>query len=256
MRHPHRDYGSAGIVGVCTPQANPTVEAEFRLLMPEAVSPVTTRLTSTAADPRQRLIDYIERLGECLDAFDTLAIDVIAFACTGSAYLVGAEREHALIELERERRGVPVLSATAAIDTALRRAGARRIALFAPYPDWLIDAAREYWSARGYEVTQHVRVRTRDADTRSIYALGSADARRALADRAPAGADAVLLSGAGMPTLAVVLDHPGGADAPVLSSNWCLAGAVADTLGVKLDLDAVRRRLARTRGPDADGGQR
>ncbi len=251
MRHPHRDYGSAGLVGLCTPQANPTVEAEFRLLMPDTVSPVVTRLTSRADEPRQRLIDYIETLAASLDAFDTLATDVIAFACTGSAYLVGAAREHALVELEQERRGVPVISATAAIDSALRHIGARRIALYAPYPDWLVEAATAYWSARGYQVARRGRVRTQSADTRSIYALGSADARRMLAAEAPAGVDAVVLSGTGMPTLPLVLDHPEFDAAPVLSSNWCLAGSVADALGVTIDLDEVRRRLAAARGPDS-----
>ena len=53
------------LIGVGTPQANPTVEAEFRQLLPPDVPFVATRLTSTSADTRQRLVDYLQ--ATCLD---------------------------------------------------------------------------------------------------------------------------------------------------------------------------------------------
>jgi len=244
-RHPQRDYGRAGLVGVCTPQANPTVEAEFRLLLPEPVGMVTSRLVGRPEAPRERLVDYLTSLGESLDAFDTLIPDLVAFACTGPSYLVGAEREAALLELEQERRGVPVISATGAIDEQLRALGARRLALIAPYPDWLGDAARAYWESRGYAIVHQARVATASADTRSIYQLGSRDARRTLAAEAPRDVDAVLLSGTGMPTLALILDHPEYDAAPVLSSNWCLVGAILTRLERAVEPDEVRRRMER-----------
>lgn len=246
-RYATRDYGKLGRIGVLTPQANPTVESEFHVLLPPGVAMLSGRLTSRAESPHERLVEYIERLGDCLDTFDTLRPDVVALACTGSAYLVGREREHALIAAQQDRLGYPVISATQAIHEALQAMGARRLAVFAPYPEWLLEAGRTYWASLGYEIAAHGRIVTRSADTRTIYELGSEDARAVLREIGPSDVDVVLLSGTGMPSLPLVLAHDDFTDRPVVSSNWCLAGAALAELGLSLDEHAVGERLAAAR---------
>lgn len=246
-RYPQRDYGKLGRMGVLTPQANPTVESEFHVLLPPGVAMLSGRLTSRADSPRERLVEYIERLGDCLDTFDTLRPDVMAMACTGSAYLVGSEREQALIGAQQERLGYPVISATQAIHDALQAMGARRLAVFAPYPEWLLEAGRAYWASLGYDIAAHGRIVTRSADTRTIYELGSEDARAVLRELKPRDVDVVLLSGTGMPSLPLVLAHEDFTDLPVISSNWCLAGGALAELGLSLDAQAVGDRLAAAR---------
>ncbi len=235
-------------MGVLTPQANPTAESEFHVLLPPGMAMLSARLTSRAASPRERLVEYIERLGDCLDTFDTLRPDVVAMACTGSAYLVGCEREQALIAAQQDRLGYPILSATQAIHESLQTMGARRLAVFAPYPEWLLDAGREYWASLGYEIVAHGRIVTRSADTRTIYELGSEDARAVLRELKPADVDVVLLSGTGMPSLPLVIAHEDFTDRPVVSSNWCLADRALGVLGLSLDAKAVGERLAAARG--------
>ena len=246
-RHPERDYGKLGRVGVLTPQANPTVESEFHVLLPPGVAMLAGRLTSRAESPRERLVEYIELQGDCLDTFDTLRPDVVALACTGSAYLVGREREHSLIGAQQDRLGYPVISATRAIHDTLQAMGVQRLAVFAPYPDWLLEAGRAYWASLGYEIAAHGRIVTRSADTRTIYELGSEDARAVLKALKPVDADAILLSGTGMPSLPLVLSHSDFTDRPVVSSNWCLAGAALAELGLALDADQIGERLTAAR---------
>lgn len=222
MHKSRYDYGKAGFFGLLTPQANPTVEAEMRFLLPQDGVICSTRCVSSAKAADQRLIDYIERLAETVTAFDTLTVDVAAFACTGSSYLVGAEREKSLLENAAQVLGAPVISATQAIDQALRAMGAEVIALIAPYPETLIEAGVQYWSAKGYRIATALRVQTASSDTRSIYQLGSADAAECI-KHARAGVDAVLVSGTGMPTLALYEET---VDPPMFSSNPCLASAM------------------------------
>lgn len=218
-------YGRDGMVGIGTPQANPTVEAEMGILLPRTVTSHVVRLTSPAADAGARLVDYIEGLDGSLARYDSFRPDVFGFACTGSAYLVGAAREAELVAAAR----LPVVTATAAIGWKLKQLGARRIAVVAPYPGALFQAGLDYWTAAGFEVVRAAQVKIASADTRGIYALASDDARPVLEALDMTGLDAVLLSGTGLPTLLLLADWAG--DVPLLSSNACLAACLMDRMG-------------------------
>ena len=71
-----RDYARAGRLGIGTPQANPTVEAEIRRLLPYDVDAVTLRLTSPSADPTVRLKGYLTDLPHHAKQFAGMQIDV------------------------------------------------------------------------------------------------------------------------------------------------------------------------------------
>lgn len=225
------DYARLGRVGIGTPQANPTVEDEMAILLPPGTGMAVTRLTSGAAAPVDRLREYLLRLDRHLDTFDTLKPDVFGFACTASSYLVDPAVAAVTIELCRKRHGYPIITAADAIASALDRIGARRIALVSPYPHDLALAAKAGWQRRGYQVTAVAAAGdlAPGGDTRAIYALGSADAARALSRLDLRGVDAVLLSGTGMPSLPLIASSRDGP--PILSSNLCLASALCEHLG-------------------------
>jgi maleate isomerase len=225
-----RDYGAAGRFGLLTPQANPTVEPEFRRLMPEGAELYVARSTSRSDDPRARLVEYLEQLPETLRQFDTLRLRAVAFACTGSSYLLGAEREAERVAAAEREYGAPVETAALAILRALEAIGARRVFVVSPYPAWLRDAGVAYWRAAGLDVTGTADVPTQliggRPDTRGIYELQSANAAAALAGLDVRGADVVLLSGTGMPSLPLLRARAGSAPR-LLSSNLCLAWRLA-----------------------------
>jgi len=222
------DYGRAGLFAVVTPQANPTVEAELQILMPPDTLVCAARCVSKAADPMARLLEYIEHLADTFACFDTLRPVAAGFACTGSSYLAGADLEADRVRAAEAVIGAPIITATRAIADALAAMGVRRLILAAPYPRALIDAACSYWRALGLDIVDVLPIRTADDDTRSIYALSSTAAAAALAEADLSAADAVLLSGTGMPTLPVL--HQ-ARTCPVVSSNLCLAWALLRAAG-------------------------
>ncbi len=211
------EYGHA--VGVATPQANTTVEPEMQLLLEGTV--LTTRLTSALADSRSRLIDYFDRLSLAIGQFDVAPLKAVGFACTGSSYLVGRDDEARRIDAASAAAGYPVLSAGLCIRAALTELGARRVALLSPYPKWLSEAGQHYWKSHGLELVSVAGLPADLLDTRNIYKLTTARVLEVFARLDTTQADAVLLSGTGMPTLSTIASVAPGT--PVLSSNLCLA---------------------------------
>ena len=181
------------------------------------VQAVFTRLVSNAEQAQQRLVDYIEQLPGAMASFDTLPLRVFAFACTASSYLVGAEQEEELVEAAEQQHRVQTITATQAIRRELQGRAAHRIAILAPYTTELCDAAVAYWASLGVEVVAVKRIDV-GADTRAIYRITDDEVLAALADFDRAGADQVLLSGTGMPTIAALQRE--GMNA--VSSNMCL----------------------------------
>lgn len=241
-----RDYGRGGMVGIGTPQANPTVESEMAILLPPNVARVTARLTSRAEASEDRLCEYLGNLDRALRSFDTLRPDIFGFACTASSYLVAAGQEAETVSSAEQKFGYPVITAAAAMAWKLRTIGARRIALVSPYPPALGAAAAAYWTAQGFELAGSASVAIDDTDTRGIYALGSSDARTQLAGVEALSVDAVLVTGTGMPSLPLIANPPPGAP-PIVSSNLALAEAMLDRLGIPLG-DWRERCVAATQG--------
>lgn len=205
-------------IGVATPQANPTVEHELQRMMRGDVRPVFTRLTSSADSQSDRLIDYASQLADAIATFSSMPLEAFAFACTGSSYLVGLNREQEIVNAAEQEHRVQVLTATQAIRRELEGRGAHRIAVLAPYPESLLLAAVEYWQQVGFDVVAHKSLEV-GQDARAIYSLSTDDVLQALRDFDVADADLILMSGTGMPTLHAMRQFDGA----VLSSNLCLA---------------------------------
>jgi maleate isomerase len=227
---PAADYGPRARVGIATPQANPTVEPEMRALLPEVVGVYATRLTHRSPQLAERLEHYIRHIPDAIRSFGPMRLAAFGFGCTGTSYHAGRQLEDELAVAAERECGLPVISATQAIREALTALGARRIALLSPYPEDLAEAGYRYWNDADVPVVAKLRVDPSIDDTHRIYEFTSADALGALRalwqQPATRGADCVLASGTGMPTLRALRQFRAECAVPVLSSNLCLAWAL------------------------------
>lgn len=227
-----RDYARAGRLGIGTPQANPTVEAEIRRLLPFEVDYVTLRLTSPSPDPVSRLKAYLTELPHHAKQFAGMKMDAFLFACTAASYLLDATAQaQALAEAEAVL-GAPVITAPAALIAQLQSVRASRIALVSPYPAAIMAAAVRWWRGQGFDVVGMGGVDIKSDDTVHIYGLQSGDAWPVLQRFDIANAHAVVLSGTGMPSLPLIDRASAHFGVPVISSTLALAGEGLKRLGL------------------------
>jgi maleate cis-trans isomerase len=225
------EYATRGLVGVLVPPGNPTVEPETALLLPPGIGAMTARLIGQAgASMDLRLQQYLLALDETLAQFNTAPIDAFMMSVTGSSYFVGAAAEDALVAKLEAARGVPFITAARSVRDSLAALGAKRIGLVSPYPDVVTEASAAYWTSRGFEVVRISRTVGAAEGYHSIYVLGTAQALQALEALDPAGLDAVVLLGTGMPTLGAIKARPRHGSAPVISSMLCVAWATVEAL--------------------------
>jgi maleate isomerase len=224
------EYATRGLIGLLTPQANTTVEPEFNILLPPGYAHLNARLVSERGTIEERLVDYFERLAHSCAQYANAPLNAIAVACTGSSYLVGRDREDAVLAALRSQRGLPVYTAATAVVAALHKLGARRIALGSPYPESLTQKSVAYWQSRGFEVAQVQSLPQDAGQFHPIYAMPGEMAGSLIEGLSGAKADAILLLGTGMPTLRALQQVGGKSSMPVISCMLCLGWQAVDLL--------------------------
>ena len=232
-------------LGFLTPPGNPTLEPEMMELAPPGVSLHFTRMTAGGAPgshdgQEERNRRQIESIPGCVELLAMVQPKVIALAHTATSYTLGREGEAELTARMQAQSGVPFITAFGSTLAALEHLGVRRIAYATPYSAAMTLMGKRHLEACGVEVVglgQLEGVRNIYEETAErAYAIG----RQVDCD----AAEAIFLSGVGMPTLGALQALEDDAGKPVISAASATLWNALRIAGVRHGRPGYGRLLA------------
>jgi maleate cis-trans isomerase len=190
-------------IGFLVPPGNPTVEIEMMALAPPKVSVHFTRMIARGSVGRhegleQRTRMQIEHLGEVVELLAMVQPRVIVMAHTAMSSTMGKAAEAEIVARMERDYGVRFITAFGAVIAALAHLKAKRIALGTPYDAGSTAKTRANLEAHGVEVVSQGILE----GVSNIYEETAARARGLARQVDVPQAQAVFLSGVGMPTIA------------------------------------------------------
>ncbi len=240
-------FGWRGRIGVLLPPGNPTVEPELSAMVPAGVTlhfgrletPPSVGKAGEHAGMEERIRAYREGLAGPTSALSQVRPAVVLLAHTASSYALGYGNEQPLVDRIASLAGAPALLAAQAVLAALRHLGVKRLALGTPYPESISRQGKAYWEAAGFAIAGYHRLE----DVTDIYAENEERAYLLARQADAPEADAVLLSGTGLPTVAVLETLERDLGKPVVSSNQASLWQALRVAGVRESIAGYGRLL-------------
>jgi maleate cis-trans isomerase len=232
-------------LGFLIPPGNPTVEPELIAMTPPGVSVHFSRLVArgpagTHHGQEERNRSQIEHIDESASLLAMVKPSVIILAHTATSYTLGRRAEAELLQRLQARYAVPVATAFGCVTAALHELGISRVALGAPYSEELTLKGKAHLEAHGFEVVSHQRLENvtdiYEETAERAYGLGrTVDSP---------SAQAVFLSGTGMPTIKILEALEQDLGKPAISANSAMMWHALRMAGVRHSILGYGRLLA------------
>ena len=234
-------------IGFLVPPGNPTVEPEMTELAPAGVSVHFSRMSAsglagTHSGQEERNRSQIASLDEATRLLSMTSPRVIVLAHTATSYTLGREAEAALIQRQEAASGTRFVTAFGSVLEALARLNVRRIAYATPYDAVLTEQGRAHLALHGLDVVGVARLE----GVRSIYEETTARAYGVGRQADRPEAEAVFLSGTGMPTLGMLQVLEDDLGKPVISAASAMMWNALRVAGVSNKRSGYGRLFAQT----------
>lgn len=214
--------GVRGRIGLIVLATDQTIEHEFRKMLDiPGVAFYESRIYNAVEITPSTLADMEARIADATRLIvPNLSLDVVAYACTSGAMVIGEENVHARIR--EARPGIACTTPMEATLAAFRALGAKRICLVAPYADVINRSMRRYIIQRGFQVP--VMGSWNITDDGKVARLSAGTVMGAAVDLSKCGeVDAVFVACTSVRLAEVVESLEREIGKPVLSSNHATA---------------------------------
>jgi maleate isomerase len=206
-------------LGFLLPPGNPTVETEMIAMAPEGVSLHFHRMVARGTPgslegQTERNRSMIESIDGAAELLAMVKPDVIIVAHTATSYHLGRSGEADLLDRLERSTGRRVVTAFGSVVRTLRRLNVRKLALGTPYSPEVTLQGKAHLEDHGFEIVKFDSLQGID----NIYDTAEEQAYRLARSVDSDDAEAVFLSGTGMPTVSVLELLEQDLGKPVISS--------------------------------------
>lgn len=226
-------YSHRAKLGLIVPPTNTVNEAEWSQMLPEGVTFHTHRMplhANTTSEAGKKAL--MEDLDHVFGVLKQSRVDAIAYACTAGSMVNPVQ---SLPDSLTQRTGVKAVTTSAAIVSALKTLGIRRLSVATPYADRLNEHETHFLEENGFAVERLIGL--------GIGANGPAEyihiaetplekvAAHARAAFAP-GSEALLITCTDFPTLPLIAELEAELDVPIVTSNQATFWTMLRAAGV------------------------
>jgi maleate isomerase len=232
-------------LGFLVPPGNPTVEPEMAELTPPGVSLHFTRMMAngpagTHTGQEDRNLSQVESIPACVELLAMVSPRVIVMAHTATSYTLGQDREAELVARMEELSGARFITAFGSVLAALEQLGVRRIAYATPYSEETTLQGKRHLESHRVEVVSHGQL----SNVRNIYEENAERAYAIARQVDCAQAEAIFLSGVGMPTLGALQALEDDTGKPVISAASAMMWNALKVAGIRHGRAGYGRLLA------------
>jgi maleate cis-trans isomerase len=231
-------------LGFMVPPGTPTVEREMIELAPKGVSVHFARMVAsgpvgTLANLQSRAASQLAHMDDTVDSIASVEPDVIVLAHTATSYVLGRDGDAKLAH----RSGIPFISALGSAAAALEALGVRKVAVGTPYDQALTLRSKAVLEEYGLEVVHAECL----PDVKNIFEESARRVYGLVKSANRPEADAVFISGVGLPTLSVLGAAEADLGKPVVSSACAMLWNALRVAGIGTPISGYGRLLQETK---------
>lgn len=237
-------FGWRARLGFLVPPGNPTMEPEMAMLAVPGVTQHFTRMyasgvTGSLSGQDERNRQQVAHLDGDVERLAQVKPNVIVLGHTATSYTLGKEGEAELCARIAQGYGIPLATAFGSVVEALHHLGVQRVAYAAPYNEANTLLGKRHLEGFGFAVPRFDNLK----GVTNIYDETPERAYVLARGVDHPDAQAIFLSGVGMPTLSVIERLESDLGKPVVSSASAMMWNALRIAGVRESIAGFGRLL-------------